>query len=442
MKLPERFEQRMRERLQGEYPAFLASYQGAPYRGLRVNSLKISSAEFAARAPFPLKERVAREPNAFYIEAEKPGADPYHFAGLYYLQEPSAMCAAPLLEVKKGERVLDLCAAPGGKATQLAADMGGTGVLVANEIDYDRMRILEENLVRMGVRNAIVTWRPPEKLAEVFPAYFDKILVDAPCSGEGMFKKEPNAVPEWSEENVARCAARQRGILDEAAGMLAGGGTLVYSTCTFAEEEDEWQVEAFLARHPEFTLRTMKKLYPHTAKGEGHFAAVLQKEDGPRSARPVLRKFTPGGGKGGYHVDSPGAGKAWKAFSEDFFARPLEGTLRNEGTRLSLAGEDLPLADFRNAVGFRVGLEVGEWDRKLFRPAHALAMAVKREDVRRFVSLSREESDRYLRGETVESDLPDGWCVVGVEEFPLGLGKIVGGVVKNHLPKHLRKFGP
>ncbi len=435
--LPEKFIARMQKRLGSDFPAFLASYERPPYKGLRVNALKISPEDFAARAPFPLGERVPWEPTAFYTEEEKPGADVYHFAGLYYLQEPSAMVAAPLLGAGKGERVLDLCAAPGGKTTQLASDMGGTGVLIANEIDRKRAQILAENIARMGICNSAVMSASPQSLAVVFPAYFDKILVDAPCSGEGMFKKEENAIPAWSEGNVAMCAERQKGILDAAAEMLAGGGRLVYSTCTFAEEEDEWQAEAFLKRHPEFSLLAMKKLYPHEARGEGHFAVLFEKRDGERSARPSLRKCSSGRGFG---ADLSGAAKAWEVFAEDFFVRPPAGTLRAAGARLFLAGEELPALEHAQAAQIGVGVEAGEWDGKRFKPTHALAMAVKKGDVRRFVSLSREESERYLKGETVESDLPDGWCVVGVEEFPLGLGKIVGGVVKNHLPKWLRKY--
>ena len=286
--LPVQFTERMKERLGEDFSAFSASYARPPLRGLRVNPLKISAEDFLLRAPFPLGERVPWEKNAYYQDADRPGGDVYHFAGLYYLQEPSAMCAAPLLGVKAGERVLDLCAAPGGKTTQLAADMGGTGVLVANEIDYGRAKILAQNTERLGITNCMVTSLPPRLLAEKLPEYFDKILVDAPCSGEGMFKKEPNAIPEWSMENVARCAARQREILDEAAILLAGGGKLVYSTCTFAEEEDEWQVEAFLARHPEFELLEMKKLLPHEVKGEGHFAALLRKNEGAKRDARLL----------------------------------------------------------------------------------------------------------------------------------------------------------
>lgn len=237
MNLPVEFMRRMEERLGEQFPAFLRSYGFPARRAIRVNTLKIPREEFERVSPFAL-ERVPWEENGYYVREEKAGAHAYHFAGLYYSQEPSAMCAAPLLGAERGERVLDLCAAPGGKTTQLAQALGGEGILVANEYVFDRAKILSQNVERLGVKNCAVVSADTEKLARAFPEYFDKILVDAPCSGEGMFKKEPSALTEWSEENVRRCALRQSGILDDAAEMLKAGGRLVYSTCTFSEEEN------------------------------------------------------------------------------------------------------------------------------------------------------------------------------------------------------------
>lgn len=426
--LPEAFEQRMRERLGSAFPAFLRSYEAPPAKGLRVNTLKISPREFSRRAPFPL-EPVPWEESGFYHTAEKAGGDVYHFAGLYYLQEPSAMCAAPLVAAKAGERVLDLCAAPGGKTAQLAAAMGGEGVLVSNDVDFPRAKILSQNVERLGVRNCAVTNAPPDRLAERFPAFFDKILADAPCSGEGMFKKEPNAIPEWSEEGVARCARRQREILESAARLLAEGGTLVYSTCTFAEEEDEWQIEEFLKRHSEFSLEAQRKLYPHEVRGEGHFAAVLRKHFSPSGE--VAARGRP------FPVRRDGAAeRAFSEFAADFFEAPVEGTVTTlSDGRMYLLPSGAP--DFGNLRLLRLGVELGEWDGKRFTPAHALAMALGG-GARRKISLTREEAERYLRGEQLEADCANGWAAVCAEEFPLGLGKCVGGQVKNHLPKALR----
>lgn len=425
MNLPEAFLERMKERL-GSFPAFLQSYTQPVHRGLRVNTLKVSVEEFLSRSPFALTP-VAWEENGFAVQEEKVGAHPYHFAGLYYSQEPSAMCAAPLLDVKRGERVLDLCAAPGGKTTQLAQAMQGEGVLIANEYVRSRAKILSQNLERMGVRNAIVVNSDVQSLATQFPAYFDKILVDAPCSGEGMFKKEPQAVSEWSEENVALCAARQREILDAAASMLRGGGRLVYSTCTFAEEEDEWQTREFLQEHPQFTLLEEHKLYPHEVAGEGHYAALFEKSGEECKEK---RHFS-------CKMDKR-ALQALEAFEKQFLRKKLSGeyTLLPDG-RVFLIPTGAP--DLGKLSVLRAGIEMGEWDGKIFKPAHALAMAVKREEVNLYVALSEEDANRYLRGETVESTPPNGWCAVGIGDYPLGLGKIVNGTVKNHYPKGLRK---
>ncbi len=505
MNLPQAFLDRMRKRLGENFPAFLASYETPPCKGLRVNTLKISVEDFFRRAPFPLGEKIGDDPACVYVGEEKPGADPYHFAGLYYVQEPSAMKVGDFTAACKKERVLDLCAAPGGKTTHIAAQMAGEGILVANEVNYARAKILAQNTERMGIKNCAVISASPETLAARFPSYFDLVLVDAPCSGEGMFKKEKNAIPEWSGENVARCAARQREILGRAAEMLAEGGHIVYSTCTFAEEEDEWQIEDFLKSHPGFALLAEKKYYPHTFRGEGHFCALLEKGSPcpPASLGAPLRgschAVTEGvcppptlGGGGGERVrPSPtlrrgGAGfvscpppasggadfnscppptlgggvgegvrprpspkpfslqknaqaeRAFRAFAEDFFTEPPAGgiTTLADG-RMYLVPAGMP--ELTGASLLRVGVEIGEWDGKIFKPAHALAMAFGK-DARRKALLSRTEAKKYLRGDTLQTDLGGGWCVVCVEEFPLGIGKCVNGVIKNHLPKALRLF--
>ena len=426
MNLPEKFLKRMKERLGEEYPAFLQSYERPPYRALRVNTLKISAEEFMRIVPFPLGARTAWEENGFYIGEEKAGSYKEHFAGLYYLQEPSAMCVGELTAPCKKERVLDLCAAPGGKTTQIAAQMAGRGILISNEIDFGRAKILSQNAERMGIGNCAVTNAPPEKIAECFPAYFDLVLADAPCSGEGMFKKEAEAIPHWSVNNVSLCAARQRGILDCAAATVACGGALVYSTCTFSEEEDELQVRAFLERHSDFVLEDEHKLYPHRHKGEGHYCARLKKTDGEmRSAKPYPVKR------------NAQANRAFEAFARDFFTKPPEGEITTLADgRMYLVPAGMPAVGVR---ALRLGVELGAFDEKIFKPAHALAMSVKRKEVKRFVPLDNEECERYLSGQTLEKELADGWCAVGFGDYPLGLAKCVKGVLKNHLPKGLRK---
>lgn len=427
MNLPAEFLSRMKERLGKDFPAFLASYEKPPYKALRVNTLKISLEKFIERAPFPLGEQTDWECNGFYITEEKAGAYAEHFAGLYYLQEPSAMAVGEYTAACKKERVLDMCAAPGGKTTLVAAQMQGEGILIANEIDFGRAKILSQNVERMGIKNCAVTNAPPQRLAEQFPEYFDLVLVDAPCSGEGMFKKEPEAIPHWSMQNVKLCAARQRDILEEAAKTVAGGGELVYSTCTFSEEEDEWQIRAFLERHKEFVLEQEHKLYPHECKGEGHYCARLRKTEGEkRNAKPYPVKR------------NTAANKAFYAFAEEFFTETPKGEITTlEDGRMYLVPEGMPSLGVRT---LRLGVELGEFDGKIFKPAHALAMSMKREECKRFAPLSKDLAEKYLHGETLECGLSDGWYAVGYGDYPLGPGKVVNGVLKNHLPKGLRKI--
>ncbi|MDE7084550.1 MAG: RsmB/NOP family class I SAM-dependent RNA methyltransferase [Clostridia bacterium] len=279
IELPVAFKERMRAELGERYEPFIDSYDRAPYKAIRINTLKIAPEEFKKISPFKLLS-VEWEQNGFYVTEEKAGKTVHHAAGLYYVQEPSAMSAAPLLQVGRGERVLDMCSAPGGKGTQLAQNMCGEGIIVLNEVNFGRAKILSQNVERMGVTNAAVISESPATIAQHFTGYFDKVLVDAPCSGEGMFLKENGAVSEWSLENVAACAKRQSLILDSAQSVLKPDGLLVYSTCTFAPEEDEIQIENFLKKYPNFTLLSMKKLYPHECAGEGHFVALLKKTDG------------------------------------------------------------------------------------------------------------------------------------------------------------------
>lgn len=422
MNLPEEFIIRMQKRLGAAYPAFLRCYDAPPVRGVRANLLKLSAEAFAALAPFA-GERVPWAEGGFYTAAEKVGHFPAWHAGLFYAQEPSAMCAAPLLAVKPGERVLDLCAAPGGKTTQLAAAMRGEGVLVANEYVFDRARILSQNVERLGVRNAAVVSADPAALAARLPQYFDKILVDAPCSGEGMFRRDETAIAEWSVQNVERCIVRQREILDGAAQMLAGGGALVYSTCTFERGENEDQVAQFLVRHPDFVLIEQHLLLPHAVRGEGHFAAVLQRTDGERCDAPPFPQ-----------TRNAAAERAFAAFAEEFFVRIPAGRLTAAGDRLYLLPAGLP-ALAGNVL--RAGLELGTFDAKRFTPAHALAMAVSADEVRSRFELSDAECVRWLRGETLSRE-GRGWGIVAWRGHSLGLCKAVGGVLKNHYPKGLR----
>ena len=436
--LPVAFLDRMARLLEGEYADFLASYERPRNAALRWNSLKTEAKDM----PF-CGEVIPWAANGRYLLPDsRPGLHPYHDAGLYYLQEASAMAPVGLLDVRPGQRVLDLCAAPGGKTTQIAEKMQGMGLLVCNEIHPKRAKILASNIERMGVGNALVLNEHPAKLAERFPHYFDRILVDAPCSGEGMFRKEEAAVSDWSEETVAMCAARQQEILCSAAQMLAPNGRLVYSTCTFAPEENEGVISCFLQSHPEFSVETVEapwfsagrpdwiehpaegiektfRLLPHKLKGEGHFAACLRKADeGCRGELPQqktvalpaeAREFLPPEGEGIF-------------FGETCFAVP----------------EELP--ELRGLKVLRAGLELGELRKGRFIPAHALALWQKTYPNSADFAADSREIAAYLRGETLFAP-QKGWVLVCVDGYPLGWAKGDGGVLKNHYPKGLRRLG-
>ena len=396
----------------------------------------------------------------YYDGATAPGKHPYHEAGLYYIQEASAMAPVGFLDVKPGEFVLDLCAAPGGKSTQIGALLHGTGLLVSNEIHPTRARILSENVERMGLAGVCVTNESPERLAEVFPAYFDKILVDAPCSGEGMFRKNEIALTEWSEENVRLCGERQDGILDEAAKMLRPGGRMVYSTCTFSEWENEGTIRRFLERHPEFrtvdnlrfkaseekevSFDGMLRLYPHQIRGEGHFLAVLQKE----GATPE-----------GCHSQSLGGNakllqekecREWMEFEKETFRRPVRSCVFGQDRQVGFLrfGDNLYLIpdEYPSLKGLRVlrpGLHLGEIKKDRFEPSHALALALGADDVQKVWRMSSKDylPVAYLGGRTFPAEGLKGWYLILVDGISLGWGKLAGNVMKNHYPKGLRKDG-
>ncbi len=453
---PEQFEKRMKAMLLEEYEDFLASYEKKKSQALRVNTLKGSRDSFLEIAPFFLTP-VLWEKNGFYYEEEaRPGKHPYHEAGVYYIQEASAQLPAALLQASFGERVLDLCAAPGGKSTQIAASMEGKGLLICNEIHPARAKILSENVERMGIANALVTNETPQALAAVFTEYFDKIMVDAPCSGEGMFRKNEEAVEEWSVENVNICAGRQDEILDCAAGMLAYGGRLVYSTCTFAPEENEGSVSRFLKRHPEFEIVTTVKsegmesgradwinepveglqhtirLFPHKVRGEGHFAAILKKNgENAENYRGYCRN---GEEKGCTKKDC----KEYAEFEKEAMKISLDGTFLKFGEQLYLLPEGAP--SIKGLKVLRPGLHLGTVKKNRFEPSHALALYLKKEDVKHSFTLSskeREVSD-YLKGMTLNAEGEKGWYLICVDGYSLGWGKLAGGIMKNHYPKGLR----
>lgn len=477
LKIPSTFLKRMQALLGDEFPAFLASYEAPPAAGLRVNTLKLSAQDFASISPFPLGpvpwclegfwlSALNEQANSLFYTS--PGKHPYHAAGLYYLQDPAAMAAAALLDPQPGERILDLAGAPGGKSTHIAARLQGRGFLVANEIHPKRAWDLAENLERFGVRNAAITQETPERLATHFGAFFDRVLLDAPCSGEGMFRKSAAARQEWSQELVQGCAIRQSGILEQAARLVRPGGWLAYVTCTFAPEENEAQLARFLSRqsekgaarfeladthhYPEFSpgrsewiknhtagalgLEKAVRLWPHKGAGDGHFIALLQRVDDAPFASPRPWLARPPRQVSDLYL---------KFCQENLDHRPESGELLLQGHYLYSLSEGLP--DLGGLRTLHPGWWLGEIKKDRFAPSHALALGLPAGNARRILRLppGSAMTRAYLRGEALESGGENGWVLVCLEspvgDFPLGWGRRVDGRVKNHYPKGLRSPG-
>ena len=429
--LPEAFLKRMEIQLGEEYPAFLRSLERPRAVALRFNPLKGE----APTIPF-VGEPVPWEPMGYYYDPEsRPGLHPYHEAGVYYLQEASAMAPVALLDPQPGEWVCDLCAAPGGKTTQIAGRMQGKGFLLCNEWSPKRAKILSRNMERLGISNALVTNENVEKLAGRLPGCFDRVLVDAPCSGEGMFRKEEAAVTDWSEETVEMCARRQLEILHSAAALVRPGGRLVYSTCTFAPQENEDTVAAFLQNHPEFVPEMVKapwfaagengsfRLWPHKLLGEGHFAAVLRKNGRAERETPESVK----------NEKLPGE---WQSFAKELGIELPMGQAVTFGQSLFWAPEGMP-----KLTGLKVerpGLELGMVKKGRFEPAHGLALWLKSCDRTEDLDGNSPEITAFMHGDVIPSK-QKGWCLVTVDGFSIGWGKGDGTVLKNHYPKGLRR---
>lgn len=427
----------MKGQMGEEYPAFLDSFDQPVRPALRVNTLKGSIPEAKERLDFLDAPVPWAESGFYYREEARPGKHPCHEAGAYYMQEASAMMPVHKLEPKPGERVLDLCGAPGGKSTQIAAAMQGEGLLISNEIHPARAGILSENMERMGVRNGLVVSHEPAALAERFPLFFDKILVDAPCSGEGMFRRRQETIGEWSIQNVELCAARQDKILESAAGMLRPGGRMVYSTCTFEALENEGTIERFLQMHPEFAVMDMGRLLPHRLEGEGHFWALLQKEGDSHRESAFA---------GSLQQDDcwqkPGAHREqgeWTEFWRENLRRELLGEYLRFGDQLYLTPWETP--QLKGLKVLRPGLHLGTLKKNRFEPSHALALYLKPKEAVRRLEIPLEAGEKYMQGQTLEAEGEKGWYLVCVRGYSLGWGKLSGGILKNHYPKGLRRFG-
>ena len=468
--LPQSFLDSMKEILGEDYEAFLAGFDGQRQYGLRVNTLKMNLEEFERIAPFHLK-KVPWISNGYFYEAEDaPAKHPFYSAGLYYLQEPSAMTPASRLKVQPGERVLDLCAAPGGKATELGAALQGEGLLVANDINIARARALLRNLELFGISNSFVTNEPPHVLAERFPEFFHKIMVDAPCSGEGMFRKNPAVVDSWQEKGPEYFSKLQREIIVQAADMLLPGGMMFYSTCTFSPLENEKTITHLLKERPDMEVIPMedyegfaegltsyrgevfdescklcRRIWPHKMSGEGHFMALLHKKSGTQQQvqQTVSQSSI-------WWEKCKGLNKEQKAAAEDFFSHV---NIAYDGKRIDVRGDNLyylpaPKYDGRGLHFLRNGLFMGEFKKKRFEPSQPFALALHAQDFDQVLDFPADDErlSRYLRGETLDvSDLiagekkRKGWQLVMVAGHPLGFGKLVNNNLKNKYPAGWRK---
>lgn len=490
MNLPIDFIHRMQRLLGAEADTFFKSYNEPKAYGLRMNPLKTEGGAFAKALPFTLSP-IAWTKEGFYADPdEHPGRHPLHEGGAYYIQEPSAMSVVSLLDPKPGDIVCDLCAAPGGKSTQIAGRLMGCGLLVSNEISSSRARILSQNIERCGIPNAIVCNEPPDKMAAHFPLFFNKIVVDAPCSGEGMFRKDDTAVREWSAEQVAVCAQRQKMILEHADQMLLPGGVMVYSTCTFSPEEDEDMIAWFLHTHPDYEIEDWRellptdcgleggrtdflsedgkkhlssvpngssaiertlRLFPHRLRGEGHFAARLRKRGTlpSKSEVPLTASILKSpakakkGKKSGKAVSLPDL-TLFEEFSENFLTLEhapqsllTPADYQYFGDALYRIPRQCPALDGIKVI--RAGLHLGTRKKNRFEPAHALAMLLPPQAAVQSADCDEITAKRYLHGETIPCDTAfRGWTLVTYHGISLGWGKSQNGILKNHYPKGLR----
>ena len=426
--LPKKFLDEMKIILGDEYSEFIKSYDDPKTTGLRVNTLKMTKDKLLSLNLCSLQEIPWTNEGFYYDESiYRPGKNPLHEAGAYYLQEPSAMSVVPKLDVEEGEKILDMCAAPGGKSTYILSKLNNTGLLVSNEINPIRIKALGENLERFGAKNCIITNTDSRSLRKVFEGYFDKIVIDAPCSGQGMFRKDEVAISDWSYAKVLECQSIQREIIRDGYHMLKEGGILVYSTCTFAKEENEIIIEEFLEEYTNAKLIEMERLWPHKIKGEGHFVAKIEKLEEDRCSTKDLKIKK---------LDKEV--KDYRDFEKKFLNIKLDNRFELRGENLYLLPDELP--DIKKLKVLRYGLHLGMLKKNRFEPSHALSHYLKIDDVKYIENFNINEKEvlDYLRGNTINTGQSRGWVLVCVEGVALGWGKESNGVLKNHYPKGLR----
>ncbi len=504
MKLPEEFVNKMQGLMGEEFNSYLESYKKPRFYGLRVNTLKISVEEFLKISPFHLEPVPWTTDGFYYQEGDNPGRHPYYYAGLYYIQEPSAMLPGAVIGVKPGDKVLDLCAAPGGKTVQMAAQMKGKGLLVANDINADRVKALVKNIELCGVRNAVVMNETPDKLARNFEGYFDKILVDAPCSGEGMFRKDEDAIKSWEKFKCEKCSGMQWDILQQVDKMLKPGGSILYSTCTFSPEEDELMIEKFMNEYmghyelleiPKtggieggrtqwsngtYDFSKTARLWPHKLNGEGHFAALIKKIDkasgdknnidegqnninNNENNKNGFEKNRRDGDKNRFENNSRDGEidrlRRWEKsnvindandlrnfnpelanFIEDNTSLNLQGQVFQKGSNIYHLPESCP--DLAGLKVAKFGWYLGEMGPKGFIPSHSFAISLCNDEIKNKINfeVDSRETNSYLKGETLIVSGEKGYTGICVDGYLLGWAKQTGDMLKNLYPKGWRKM--
>lgn len=466
--LPKAFLREMEDLLGDEYQAFLDSYRDEKTSAIRVNTLKLPIESFKDLDLFNIdfeRDKISWAEEGYYLSGDvNPGKNPLHDAGAYYIQEPSAMSVVGQTPISEGDRVLDLCAAPGGKSTYILSRLNHKGLLVSNEINPSRIRALGENLERFGAVNSIITNSDSSNLLTFFKGFFDKIFIDAPCSGQGMFRKDDFAIEDWSQDKVDECVAIQRQLIRDAYQMLRAGGMIIYSTCTFTSQENEAIIEDFLGDYPDANLLDMDRIWPHRDRGEGHFCARITKKVDKQGDQEAQDSDLLAFDKDSHRDSSRESAKKSKkkqrskaksnrknqeylGLYEDFATDYLiDGGLRDVlDSELTVKEDRLyyqPLDyDIRGLKVLRSGLFVGEFKKNRFEPAHSLAMALKPSDVKYTLDFANDSDEirAYLRGESIGTGQSRGWVLVSVDGVSLGWGKESNGTLKNKYPKGLRR---
>lgn len=446
MNLPEEYSIKMKELLKDEFDDYIKSFEFKRYFGLRANTLKISADKLKNILDIDLEPIKWCKEGFYYNENERPAKHPYYNAGLYYIQEPSAMSTGAMIDIKEGDKVLDLCAAPGGKSTQIGAKLKNTGILISNDISTSRCKALVKNIEVSGIKNAVITNETPEKLKLKFKNYFNKIVVDAPCSGEGMFRKDADIIKSWKSDKTEICNI-QKNILKNASEMLCEGGIIAYSTCTFSPEENEYIIDDFIKNNDDFEiidvaknsgfdfgvpkwvengiddLKKCGRLWPYKIKGEGHFLALLKK-------------------KGEYvNIESEKCVKIkdknldeYYKFSNEYLNINIDKNLVMHKNSLYNVPFDIDLDGLRV---IRSGFYLGDIKTKRFEPSQSFAMGIKKEDAKNVINFNLNEENliRYLKGESFLIDADEGFNIICVDGFTLGWGKVQNGRLKNkYLP--------